>query len=380
MRQHPLVPDAVLAGLLYLFLSVTSAVAYDPGWTHLLIGTAIYGCLAFRRVRPVESFVGVAITGLVQWATGVDLTIAAAGYLLSLYSISAYGPRWASRAGLVVGLVASVLAVQRYSLFETGSRALAVGLYGAAVFGVWALGDVRRVRQAYLGELVERTRQAERERDQKAQIAAADERARIAREMHDVIAHNLSVIVAQADGGRYAADGDPAQAKSALGTISDTGRSALAETRRLLGVLRSDGSDDDDIRAPQPGLERLPELVESYRSAGLTVDVEIAGDQRALPDGPSLAVYRAIQEALTNALKHAGPRARVSVTISYHDDQFEAAVVDDGRGAAAAPGGSGLGLTGMRERLAVYGGQVDAGPAPGGGWRVVVTVPIEQER
>lgn len=147
LRQHPTVPDALLAGALFLVLAVPAAVTYEPGWPHLVIGAAIYGCLAFRRVRPVESFIGVAAAGLVQWATGVELTAATAGILLSLYSTSAYGPRWGSRAGLVVGQLGSGLAMQRYALFEGGGAFVAgLGMSAAVVVGVWALGDVRRER------------------------------------------------------------------------------------------------------------------------------------------------------------------------------------------------------------------------------------------
>jgi signal transduction histidine kinase len=369
-----MVPDAALAAGLFALLTLPSVVG-DPSWPHLALGGVMFGALVFRRVRPVESFAVVALAGFVQWTAGVILSPIDAAVLLALYSIAAYGPRWASRLGLVVGVLGAVLASQRFVMVggESGASVTGVMLYAAAAAGAWALGDVRGLRQAYVTELVERARQAERERDQRAQIAAAEERARIAREMHDVVAHNLSVIVVQADGGRYAAQHDPQAAVSALETISTTGRGALAEMRRLLGILRT--GDDPPDGGPQPGLDRLTDLLDSFRDAGLPVDLHVTGVPRELAEGQSLAAYRAVQEALTNVLKHAGPRARAAVQLTYAGENLHIQVTDDGRGAAAAADGNGHGLAGMRERLAMYGGRVDAGPATGGGWRVAADLP-----
>jgi signal transduction histidine kinase len=370
-----MVPDAVLAAGLFTLLTLPSAVGYDPGSPHLALGGVMFAALVFRRVRPVASFAVVALAGFVQWTAGVTLSPIDAAVLLALYSIAAYGPRWASRLGLAVGVLGAVLAGQRYVLLGDGSGAFVTGVmvYAAAAAGAWALGDVRGVRRAYVSELVERARQAERERDQRAQIAAAQERARIAREMHDVVAHNLSVIVVQADGARYAAQRDPESAVSALETISTTGRGALSEMRRLLGIMRT--GDDPPDGGPQPGLDRLSDLLDSVRDAGLPVDLHVTGVPRELAEGHSLAAYRAVQEALTNVLKHAGPQARATVQLTYAGESLHIQVTDDGRGAAAAADGNGHGLAGMGERLAMYGGRVDAGPAPGGGWRVAADLP-----
>ncbi|HEX6337903.1 MAG TPA: histidine kinase [Jiangellaceae bacterium] len=376
LQRHPVVPDAVLAAALFTLFMVPSTFGYAPGWPHVALGGVMFGALVFRRVRPVESFATVALAGLVQWIAGVTLSPVDAAVLLALYSIAAYGPRWASRLGLAVGILGAVLASQRYVLVN-GSGAFVTGimLYAAAVAGAWALGDVRGVRQAYVTQLVERAHQAERERDQRAQIAAAEERARIAREMHDVVAHNLSVIVVQADGGRYAAERNPQSAVSALETVSVTGRRALAEMRRLLGILRIDEDPPGGDPGPQPGLDRLPDLLESFRDASLPVDLHVTGETCELAEGQSLAAYRAVQEALTNVLKHAGPQARATVQLAYDGDSLHIQVTDDGRGAAAGTDGNGHGLAGMRERLAMYGGRVDAGPAAGGGWRVTADLP-----
>lgn len=377
VRRHPLVPDVVIALALFVVVGVFSAAAYEPTWAHLLLGGVMCAAAVFRRTRPVASFAVLVGCGLVQWATGLPLTPVDVVLLVGLYAVGAYGPRWASRAGLAAGFLGVVLAAVRdFPPGEVGGEAFvasAVGL-AALVVGAWAMGDVRRVRQAYVAELVERAHQAERERDQRAQLAAAEERSRIAREMHDVVAHNLSVIVVQADGGRYAGDHDPQAALDALKTIGDTGRGALTEMRRLLGVLRAADADGGSVR-PQPGLGALPELVTSVRQAGLPVDLDVTGAPQPLPPGPSLAVYRVIQEALTNALKHAGPAARATVALAFGADRVTARVSDDGRGAAAPSDGLGQGLAGMRERMTMYGGTVTAGPATGGGWRVDVDLP-----
>jgi signal transduction histidine kinase len=380
VRRHPLVPDAVIALGLLLTTVVFSAAALDPGWAHFVLGTVMCAALVFRRVRPIPAFAVLVAGGLVQWGTGLELAPYDLALLIGLYSVSAYSTRWASRAGLVAGLAGAVLATFRYvpSAEESPEAFVVSGLaLIASVIGAWAMGDVRRVRQAYVAELVERAHQAERERDQRAQLAAAEERARIAREMHDIVAHNLSVIVVQADGGRYAGDHDPQAALDALKTIGDTGRGALAEMRRLLGVLRAtdDGDGEGGVARPQPGLGSLPELVTSVRQAGLPVDLDVTGPPRPLQPGPSLAVYRVIQEALTNALKHAGPAARARVALVFDADRLTARVSDDGRGAASVTDGLGHGLAGMRERMSMYGGTVTAGPATGGGWRVDLDLP-----
>ncbi|TDE08902.1 sensor histidine kinase [Jiangella asiatica] len=384
VRRHPVVPDGALAAGLFLVFVVLSAAAYDPAWAHAVLGGLMCAALVFRRVRPVESFAVVSAAGLVQWATGLELTPSDVLLLVGLYSVSGYGPRWASRVGLATGFLGVALASSRYYFYaDEGAQSVVASLitFSALVVGSWAMGDVRRVRQAYVAELVERAHQAERDRDQRALIAAAEERARIAREMHDVVAHNLSVIVVQADGGRYAAAQDPQAAADALTIIGDTGRGALAEMRRLLGVLRATddgdggGADQDIVRNPQPGLGSLPELVTSVRQAGLPVEFDVSGAPRPLPPGPSLAVYRVIQEALTNALKHAGPAARAQVRLAFGVDCLTARVSDDGRGAAAAGDGLGQGLLGMRERMTMYGGTVTAGPLTGGGWRVDMDMP-----
>ncbi|MFF8280287.1 histidine kinase [Streptomyces lateritius] len=245
------------------------------------------------------------------------------------------------------------------------------------------LGIAVRSRKDYTAALVDRARRLEVERDQQAQLAAAAERTRIAREMHDIIGHNLSVITGLADGGRYAAAKNPEQAAQALDAIGTTSRQALAELRRLLGVLRDDSA--EAVRDPQPSLVDLETLIEGVRSAGLPVRVEIGDDPEArpsLPAGAQLTVYRVVQEALTNTLKHAGPAAEAAVVLAYGEHDVTVEVTDSG---GAGTGGSvtvgqGQGLRGMRERAALYDGTLEAGRLPAGGWRVRLRLPLESLR
>ena len=223
---------------------------------------------------------------------------------------------------------------------------------------------VRRV----VGDRERRAQLAERERDVAAREAVVEERARIARELHDVIAHNVSMMVVQAGAERRVLDGTSASTREVLETIERIGRSALTEMRRLLGMLRSDAADP---LAPQPGLDDLPTLVAQVREAGLPVELRVDGERRELPVGIELSAYRIVQEALTNALKHAGD-AHASVHVRYGADSLELEIVDDGGGGASRVSSGGHGLVGMRERVALYGGRLDAGRRPSGGFAVRV--------
>jgi len=248
---------------------------------------------------------------------------------------------------------------------------------GTLVSGIWIFGIYNSTRKAYLEGLEERADRVERERDNQVQIAMAAERARIARELHDVVAHNVSVMVVQADGGAYMVDTEPKRARQALETISETGRTALKEMRLLLGVLRDDGSAGS--YAPQPGIEQLPDLIEQTRAAGLPVTFSTEGRELPLSTGQQLTVYRIVQEALTNAMKHAGAAASADVRLDYFGNRIEVRVSDDGRGAAAPTDGLGHGLAGMRERVAMYGGKVQAHPVPTG-FEVVAELPFRGDR
>jgi signal transduction histidine kinase len=316
-----------------------------------------------------------------------DLLPSDAAALVMVYALAAYAPPWASRAGLVTGLVAAGLAALRYNqgVYDLQRLLIMAASIGISVVAAWALGDLRRARLQQLSGLEERARLLEVEREQEVRLAASTERARIAREMHDVVAHSLSVVIAQADGGRYAGQAEPAAATQALEQISATGRQALTDMRSLLGVLREDGGQEF---APQPDVAAIDQLVTDVRASGLDVDLIVEGEPAPMPAGPQLAAYRIVQESLTNVLKHAGPACRAWVRLQWRPDALEIAVLDDGRGAAAAvaepdgpvPSEPGHGLLGMRERAELHGGRLTAAPRHGGGFGVQAVLPYRPVR
>lgn len=245
----------------------------------------------------------------------------------------------------------------------------------------WVVGDRLRTRRAYYAELEERAARLHREREAQSKAAVAAERARIARELHDVVAHNVSVMVVQADGAAYVLDAAPDQAKQALATISATGRQALAEMRRLLGLLRA-GDDAGGEYLPQPGVDQLEDLIDQVRGAGLPVRFEVAGNARPLSSGVELTAYRIVQEALTNVRKHGGEGASARVLLDFGEAALDLLIEDDGRGPLApydqgGRDGLGQGLIGMRERIGMVGGTLDAGPRPGGGFRISAVLPLK---
>jgi signal transduction histidine kinase len=241
----------------------------------------------------------------------------------------------------------------------------------------WAIGDNVRRRHAYLTRVQAREAAIEEEQQERARVAVAEERARIARELHDVISHNVSVMVLQAAAGADVFTTHPERSREALGSIETAGREALTELRRLLSVVQAPAGEADGL-APPPGLARLPELVERVRATGLDVTLAVTGDAGTLPAGVDLSAYRIVQEALTNTLKHAhAEQARVA--LSFGGDVLELEVVDDGTAAVQADAGAGRGhgLIGMRERAAVFGGELEAGPRGGGGFAVRATIPLD---
>jgi len=381
LRRHPMLVDGVLAAALVLG-GVGSAFARG-----MFVGIPLAFGLAvpvvFRRKHPVAAYYTAVAAGGLQVALGIPPAATDVAILILLYTLAAYTPRRISVWGLAVCLAGSAVGLLRWT--SLADRSLLAWLTtGATVLAgpallAWVLGDSMRYRRAYYASLEDRAARLERERDAQAKIATAAERARIARELHDVIAHNVSVMVVQADGASYAMDTDPARAREALTAISATGRQALAEMRRLLGVLRREGDGANSVRAPQPGMGELGELLDKARGAGLPVSFTVEGDPQPLPGGVALAAYRIVQESLTNTRKHAGPVASASVLLHYAPDAVVLTISDDGwgdLGGTALPGTSGHGLTGMRERVAVYGGSVTAGPRPGGGFEVVATLPL----
>ena len=296
--------------------------------------------------------------------------------LIAAYTCAAHLDGWPLRAG---GALTASMATY---LIVTEGEDIGGALFWSLAFGVpWVLGRMIRVSRQRQALLQDQARLLEAQRDEQARAAVADERRRIARELHDVVAHAIAVVVLQARGGRRLLDTEPAAAKEAFDVIESTSSEALDEMRRLLGLLRDDG---DQPLLPQPTLERIDELAAELRASGLPVELSVSGEPAALPPGVDVSAYRIVQEALTNALKHAGP-ARARVRIAYEPDAVLVEVTDDGRGATAANGGSaiggsGHGLVGIRERVALVGGEVEAGPLRAGGYAISARLPYAAER
>jgi signal transduction histidine kinase len=313
--------------------------------------------LALRRRRPLATALVVFGAAALQEL----LTVPAAGLsavvalLVAAYSVAAY----CEAARAVVGL-AAVCALGLVVGGSAGDAAFVAVLFG----GAWFAGRIARRQRVLLEALA-------REQEARERAAVAGERVRLARELHDVVAHSVSTMVVQAEAGASLLGRDPERARDAFVSITSSGRQALDELRRMVGLLR--GSDDETTLGPQPGLDRLPALVERVRAVGLPVELKIEGKARPLPKGVDLSAYRIVQEALTNTLKHARP-AHARVTVRYRNDDVELEVVDDGR---HNQNGShpGHGIAGMRERVRLYGGTLETGHGDGGGFIVRARLP-----
>ncbi|MBF0744860.1 two-component sensor histidine kinase [Micrococcus yunnanensis] len=432
-RLHPVRTDVMAAAALFTVLvalpwiALGPMVAPDPQGRQtavsLLAGAGMVLPWAVRRVRPVASAAVVTAAAVLHLLAGPEFSLSLLMVPLTVYNLAANAPRSISVAGLLTGLAGGAANGVKVWLFPAqfvtpdgltvrspaeplAMVIMAIGC-GLMVLTAWAFGDVVRNRRLTVRALEDRAHRLEVQSRQERELAAADERSHIAREMHDIVAHSLQVIISQADGARYAAAAKPALAVTALETIGQTGRSALADMRQLLGVLRETGetvagvpgvTDDDarrpaaDVvaspdgrgtrlppgRRPQPRLADLPALVETMRLSGLEVSLlETGTPRRALPAGGELAGYRIVQEALTNTLRHGGPDADAFVTLAWTARGLDLQIDDDGRGAAADPAtrGSGQGLRGAAERAALFGGTLETGPRVGAGYRVSAHLP-----
>jgi signal transduction histidine kinase len=298
--------------------------------------------------------------------------------LVAVYSVAAYGRRWVPLAGLVVAEVGLAAVWFTPAMLDRSTFLLYMGIIAVA----WVLGRFVGDRQVYAAQLEERTAELERAREELARRAVVEERLRLARELHDVVAHAMSVIAVQSGVGAHVADTQPEEAARALVAIEATSRAALEELRRLLGVLRQEDEPQGDL-APVPGLADLDSLLAELAKAGLAVKLQVNGTRPPVPAGVDLSAYRIVQEALTNVVKHAGP-ARVQVVVGYRGQEVTVEVTDDGRGAVTSGSdgqvGTGHGLIGMRERVAAFGGELEVGPRPGGGFRVAARLPLAAEQ
>jgi signal transduction histidine kinase len=366
LRLDPVTIDRAVAlvltvvGQLEIWLG-TSAGNHQLGAA--LITPFMTAAIAVRRRYPLLVGVAVPVVESVEfsfWA-GPNILVQAVANFCALYALTV----WTSSRRFAVGFTLVLAAV-------LGSSAGPGADLKQAVFFGLVEGVVMLLVRRVIGDRDRRARIAERERDVAAREAVVEERARIARELHDVIAHHVSMIVLQAGAERRVLGDARASTREVLETVEQSGRSALTEMRRLLGMLRSEANDP---LTPQPGLEDVPTLFGQLRDAGLPIELSIDGERRELPVGIELSAYRIVQEALTNALKHAGD-ARATVHIRYGPDSLELEIADDGaEGSKQAPGG-GHGLVGMRERVALYGGRFDASRRPSGGFAIRVVLPI----
>jgi signal transduction histidine kinase len=383
------IPPQIADGLIGLaLLGVGIAGLYGPVWIEQpyrepdILGYALLVLqtlpLAWRRIRPgaVLAVIGLSISAyLVLEYLPTNATLAV---LIAIYSFAAHSERYRKLA--ITGITAVTAFVYLGGRFyaERAELTWELIIVNVAIFAAaWLIGDNVRVRREQATALESRARRLERERDERARRAVVEERARIARELHDVVAHNVSVMVVQAGAARRQAGSGDDRVGETVASIERVGRQALNDLRRLLGVLRTEEETGAAALTPQPGVGQIEVLVDELRSAGVAVSLRTEGEPRRLPQGVDLTAYRIAQEALTNVLKHAGP-ASAEVTVRYADDAVEVEIVDDGRGAASGlrtPTG-GQGLVGMRERVALYDGDLHVGPRPGGGYRVHARLPL----
>ncbi|MEV6375546.1 sensor histidine kinase [Micromonospora musae] len=382
LRRRPLAADALLAAALVAMELVFALITPRELWSRSLPVTVAWSVacaapLVLRRVAPWPA-IGAAVATLgLPAVTGLGAGVQGLTFSVLTFTVAA---RWPARRAAVAAAVLWVpVAVANVVAPVDGLLAVSPTLLvlNNLLVGLlsYAVGRVVQARQAANRALRERARVAEERQRALAEQAVADERRRIARELHDVVAHHVSVMGVLATGARRVLRRDPDAADEVIGTIEETGRATLRELRRLLDVLRTDAEPAD--LAPQPGLGGIETLTEQVREAGLPVTLRVDGDPVVVEEGVALAIYRIVQEALTNALKHAGA-ATAEVRIGYDGAAVVVEVTDDGRGPGLGSPGVGHGLVGMRERVGLYGGVLQAGARTGGGFRVHARIPVEQ--
>ncbi|WP_069109298.1 sensor histidine kinase [Jiangella alba] len=363
----PVAVDATIAAACALYVIFNAGVADKLAWWVPLAASVNALPLLWRRQYP---FAVAAITGLstTVLASADVLSDVPAAQLVATYTFAALSPplkRLIAVVATAVGITVSIVIPH--------DEALNLGMIGIMFAVAYALGTAARARRDRIAMLEERALRLTQEHE----TAATRERERIAREVHDILAHSMGLVVVQAEAGPIAVRHDPDRAEQMFDTISDTARDALAQLRRVLGVLRA--TDDGGERAPQPGLDALPGLVQRVGDAGLTATLSEDGAPRPVPADVATTAYRIVQESLTNTVKHAAA-GRVDVRLTWADDLLRIEVADDGGGPASGPGrpssnGGGHGLIGMRERVAAAGGTLDTGPGPGGvGFRVTASL------
>ncbi len=369
IRGHPFASDGLLAVALAAFVlsEVFTSGGYLTGsnWVYVPVAVLMTLPLAWRRRAPLL-VVALVMGAFAAQSLILDPTptpdVELIPALIAVYSVAAHGERWVSFVGGGLSLVAGLV------WLGVDDFLLPTVMFG----GAWFAGRLVQKRQLYAQAFAERARVLERERDANARVAAAEERVRIAREMHDILGHSVSVMVVQAGAERLALGEERPVTREALLAIERTGREALAEMSRLLGILRKEG--ESLSLAPRPSLAQVDVLVQTVRDAGLPVELRVEGEQTDLPPGVDVSAYRIVQEALTNVVKHAGP-ARTSVVVRYGRRTVEVEVTDDGRRSVNG-NAAGYGLAGMRERVELHGGTLEAGSRSEGGFAVKARLPL----
>jgi signal transduction histidine kinase len=370
-RTHPLATDTLVAAVLLALSSIWLAGSALASPRAAVFQTVLIAMIVGRRRWPTAVFVAASAIALAQWLLGFPL-LGDAALLVALYTVAAHASR--TRALLAAGVLeaGAVMAAVKWEPAGTPQRSLI--FLTATVIAALFTGLTAASGSRYLAWMDERARRLEVERDQQAELAASAERTRIARELHDIVSHSLSVVITLADAAAIVGRADPDQGVEAMTEVSEVGRRALADMRAMLGVLRTDES--PSALAPQPGVAELGALVDRVRATGLSAALVVEGTPFSLGAAAELTVYRIVQEALTNTLRHAAAR-HARVTIAYSDPEVTVRVSDDGT-VLASPRGQGHshghGLDGMRERVALHHGTVRAGPGPGGGWLVVAAL------
>ena len=353
--------------------------AYAPKAAYAAAALAMSVPLAWRRAAPVAVLAIVFIPLLAMALAGrrIESAYVMLVLLVAFAAVGAYSERRRAVIGLAVGLALLGLVMVCEHLVDSANADPPIAgdfvFLGAILGVVWTLAVALRERSVRAGELQDRADRLEREQEEQAQAAVAEERARIARELHDVVAHSVSVIAVQTGSIRHRLRTERPAEAAELSGVEQTARQALAEMRRMLGLLRSE--DEGLSLAPQPGMDEVQRLVDQIRATGLRVELRVEGDRRPLAPGVDLAAYRILQEALTNVIKHAGP-SRARVAVRFGERAVELEVADDGRGPTTGNNGGGHGLVGMRERVALYGGSLEARPGADGGFVVRASLPI----
>lgn len=381
LRRRPDAADAVLAVSLAGLAQLETWTLGSPDAPRAVLAAAALTAmlsLAWRRRAPLASAaVTLGTIAILSAFWRLDGAWVALAIVVPIYSVAAHSEFPRALIGAAMGLAAGALGTLAEENEGVGDFVANYSFIAVVLVGMpWIGGRALRSRQLRAAALEDRAEALQRESEERARAAVAEERLRIARELHDVVGHSLGVIVVQAGAERATLAPDQDATRDTLVTIEQTGRQALGEMRRLLDMLRRD--DEEVALAPQPSLAHLEALLENVRAAGLPVELRVEGQEPPLPPGIDLSAYRIIQEALTNALKHAGP-ARARVTVRYAADALELEIADDGPGAAHARDGVGHGLAGMGERVALHGGTLRTGSRPGGGYGVSVRLPFEAQ-